>query len=105
MCRSRHQVVFILPNGSRRLHRFRHPADPPGPVSVLRRGFRHLPPGHPDSPVDWAALARSANTLELLMAVPNRFSVAQRLLHLGCLNLAWAGSFGRCRLGLVRTGR
>jgi cobyrinic acid a,c-diamide synthase len=43
----------------------------------------HLPPGHPDSPVDWAALARSADTLVLLMAVANRASIAQRLLDLG----------------------
>jgi len=28
-------------------------------------------PRHPDSPVDWAALARSADTLALLMAVAN----------------------------------
>ena len=43
----------------------------------------HLPPGHPGSPVDWAALARSADTLVLLMAVANRASIAQRLLDLG----------------------
>ena len=43
----------------------------------------HLPPGHPDSVVDWAALARSADTLVLLMAVANRASIAQRLLDLG----------------------
>ena len=43
----------------------------------------HLPPGHPDSPVDWAALACSADTLVLLMAVANRVSIAQRLLDLG----------------------
>jgi uroporphyrinogen III methyltransferase/synthase len=43
----------------------------------------HLPPGHPDSPVDWAALACSADTLVLLMAVANRSNIAQRLLDLG----------------------
>lgn len=43
----------------------------------------HLPPGHPDSPVDWGILARSADTLVLLMAVANMTSIAQCLLELG----------------------
>jgi uroporphyrin-III C-methyltransferase len=43
----------------------------------------HLPPGHPDSPVDWGILARSADTLVLLMAAGNMTSIAQRLLELG----------------------
>ena len=43
----------------------------------------HLPPGHPGSAIDWAALARCADTLVLLMAVANRVSIAQRLLDLG----------------------
>jgi uroporphyrin-III C-methyltransferase len=43
----------------------------------------HLPPGHPGSAIDWAVLARSADTLVLLMAVANRASIAQRLLDLG----------------------
>ena len=43
----------------------------------------HLPPGHPDSPVDWGILARCADTLVLLMAVRNRTSIAQRLIELG----------------------
>jgi uroporphyrin-III C-methyltransferase len=40
----------------------------------------HLPPGHPDSPVDWAAVARSGQTVVLLMAVANRTLIAQSLL-------------------------
>ena len=43
----------------------------------------HLPPGHPDSLVDWEALARSAETLVLLMAVANATSIAQCLIKLG----------------------
>jgi siroheme synthase len=43
----------------------------------------HLPPEHPDSPVDWAGLACSADMLVLLMAVANQSSIAQRLLGLG----------------------
>jgi uroporphyrin-III C-methyltransferase len=43
----------------------------------------HLPPGHPDSPVDWGILARSADTLVLLMAARNMTRIAQRLLELG----------------------
>jgi histidinol-phosphate aminotransferase len=43
----------------------------------------HLPPGHPDSPVDWAALARSAQTIVLLMAVANRTLIARSLLDHG----------------------
>jgi len=43
----------------------------------------HLPPGHPDSTVDWAGLARSVETLVLLMAVGNLASIAARLLDYG----------------------
>ncbi len=43
----------------------------------------HLPPAHPDSPVDWAVLARSGQTLVLLMAVANRTLIAQSLLTHG----------------------
>jgi cobyrinic acid a,c-diamide synthase len=43
----------------------------------------HLPPGHPDSPVDWKSLARSADTLVLLMAVANMTSIARHLIGLG----------------------
>jgi uroporphyrin-III C-methyltransferase len=43
----------------------------------------HLPPGHPDSPVDWESVARSADTLVLLMAVANMTSIARRLIDLG----------------------
>lgn len=43
----------------------------------------HLPPGHPDSPLDWGAMARSADTLVLLMAAANLTTIAQYLLDLG----------------------
>ena len=43
----------------------------------------HLPPGHPDSPVDWKILARSADTLVLLMAAANLTSIARHLIGLG----------------------
>jgi histidinol-phosphate aminotransferase len=43
----------------------------------------HLPPGHPASRVDWAALAAGTNTLVLLMAVRNLPAIAARLLDLG----------------------
>ena len=67
-------------------------AAPPWPVIPLtHRGVSqsfavvsgHLPPGHPDSPVDWKSLARSADTLVLLMAVANRMSIAGHLIDLG----------------------
>lgn len=40
----------------------------------------HLPPGHPDSTVDWPTLARSGETLVLLMAVGNLERIAAFLL-------------------------
>jgi histidinol-phosphate aminotransferase len=43
----------------------------------------HLPPGHPDSTVDWPALARSTETLVLLMAVGNLERIAAFLLEGG----------------------
>ena len=39
----------------------------------------HLPPGHPDSLVDWDALARLRGTLVLLMAVENAPAIADAL--------------------------
>ena len=39
----------------------------------------HLPPGHPDSLVDWGALAGSRGTLLLLMAVENLPAIAETL--------------------------
>jgi uroporphyrin-III C-methyltransferase/precorrin-2 dehydrogenase/sirohydrochlorin ferrochelatase len=39
----------------------------------------HLPPGHPDSLVEWEALARLRGTLVLLMAVQNLPDIAARL--------------------------
>lgn len=39
----------------------------------------HLPPGHPESLVDWDAVARSGGTLVLLMAVDNAPRIADAL--------------------------
>jgi uroporphyrin-III C-methyltransferase / precorrin-2 dehydrogenase / sirohydrochlorin ferrochelatase len=39
----------------------------------------HLPPGHPDSLVEWSALARMRGTIVLLMAVQNLPAIADRL--------------------------
>jgi histidinol-phosphate aminotransferase len=43
----------------------------------------HLPPDHPASRVDWAALAAGTDTLVLLMAVRNLPAIAAHLLTLG----------------------
>jgi uroporphyrin-III C-methyltransferase/precorrin-2 dehydrogenase/sirohydrochlorin ferrochelatase len=43
----------------------------------------HVPPDHPDSLVDWAALARLRGTVVLLMAVANLAAIAGRLIELG----------------------
>jgi uroporphyrin-III C-methyltransferase/precorrin-2 dehydrogenase/sirohydrochlorin ferrochelatase len=43
----------------------------------------HIPPGHPDSLVDWAALGRLRGTLVLLMGVENLASITRALLDAG----------------------
>lgn len=43
----------------------------------------HLPPGHPDSLVDWAALARARGTVVLLMAVDTIAKIATVLIEHG----------------------
>jgi uroporphyrin-III C-methyltransferase / precorrin-2 dehydrogenase / sirohydrochlorin ferrochelatase len=43
----------------------------------------HVPPGHPDSLVDWSALGRLRGTLLLMMAVENAPSIADALLDAG----------------------
>ncbi len=43
----------------------------------------HLPPGHPDSLVEWAALARLRGTLVMLMAVENASAIAATLVAEG----------------------
>jgi uroporphyrin-III C-methyltransferase / precorrin-2 dehydrogenase / sirohydrochlorin ferrochelatase len=43
----------------------------------------HVPPGHPDSLVDWAALARLRGTLVLMMAVENLPAIAAELIAHG----------------------
>lgn len=43
----------------------------------------HLPPDHPQSLVDWAALARSGGTISVIMGVKNAAAIAQTLLDSG----------------------
>ncbi|MDQ4006854.1 MAG: uroporphyrinogen-III C-methyltransferase [Actinomycetota bacterium] len=60
-------------------------------VPVTHRGVAHeftvvsghLPPGHPESLVEWPALARLRGTLVLLMAIDNLGAIAQTLLEHG----------------------
>ncbi|MGC4782661.1 uroporphyrinogen-III C-methyltransferase [Micromonospora zamorensis] len=60
-------------------------------VPVTHRGVAHdvtvvsghLPPGHPDSLVDWAALARARGTVVLLMAVDTIAKIASELIEHG----------------------
>ncbi|MEU1362405.1 uroporphyrinogen-III C-methyltransferase [Micromonospora zamorensis] len=60
-------------------------------VPVTHRGVAHdvtvvsghLPPGHPDSLVDWAALARARGTVVLLMAVDTIAKIASVLIEHG----------------------
>lgn len=40
----------------------------------------HVPPGHPDSLVDWPSLARMTGTLVLIMAVENAAAIADALI-------------------------
>ncbi|WP_131743443.1 uroporphyrinogen-III C-methyltransferase [Actinomadura roseirufa] len=43
----------------------------------------HVPPGHPESTVDWAALGRAGGTLVLLMAVERMALIAEALVRYG----------------------
>jgi len=60
-------------------------------VPVTHRGLTqaftvvsgHVPPGHPDSQVDWSALARSGATLVILMGVRTLPSIVEALLDGG----------------------
>jgi uroporphyrin-III C-methyltransferase/precorrin-2 dehydrogenase/sirohydrochlorin ferrochelatase len=62
-----------------------------GGIPVTHRGVAHeftvvsghIPPGHPDSLVDWEALARLRGTLVLLMAVENLPAITSALLAAG----------------------
>jgi len=53
----------------------------------LTQGFTvitgHVPPGHPESTIDYAALARSNTTLILMMAVANLAAIAGELITAG----------------------
>jgi len=60
-------------------------------IPVTHRGLTHelvvcsghVPPDHPDSLVDWSALARLRGTVVLLMAVANLGTIAATLVRLG----------------------
>ncbi len=60
-------------------------------IPVTHRGVNHevtivsghLPPGHPDSLVQWAALAALRGTIVLMMAVENAALIAEVLLRGG----------------------
>jgi uroporphyrin-III C-methyltransferase/precorrin-2 dehydrogenase/sirohydrochlorin ferrochelatase len=43
----------------------------------------HLPPGHPDSLINWEALAQLHGTIVLLMAVENLPAIAETLIRFG----------------------
>lgn len=43
----------------------------------------HLPPGHPDSLLDWDALARTGGTLSIIMGVKNAGRIADALMQGG----------------------
>lgn len=43
----------------------------------------HLPPGHPQSLVDWEALARSGATISVVMGVKNAGAIAKALIDAG----------------------
>lgn len=57
-------------------------------IPVTNRGMTHeativsghLPPGHPDSLIDWQALARMRGTLVILMGVKNTPAIAETLI-------------------------
>ena len=60
----------------------------------------HLPPGHPESLVDWDALGRLRGTLLLMMAVENAPAIAAALVAAGRA----AGDAGRRRLRRLDAG-
>jgi len=43
----------------------------------------HLPPGHPDSLIDWSALAKMSGTLVLMMAIENAPAICEALIAQG----------------------
>jgi uroporphyrin-III C-methyltransferase len=60
-------------------------------IPVTQRGLTqaftvvsgHVPPGHPDSTVDWAALARSGSTLVVMMGVRTLGAITEALASAG----------------------
>ncbi|MCW2759770.1 MAG: uroporphyrin-III C-methyltransferase [Nocardioidaceae bacterium] len=85
-CRAAGVPVTVIPG-------LTSPATVPGlaGIPVTHRGLTHeftvvsghLPPGHPDSLVDWDAVGRLRGTLVLMMAVENTPSIAEALLVAG----------------------
>jgi uroporphyrin-III C-methyltransferase/precorrin-2 dehydrogenase/sirohydrochlorin ferrochelatase len=85
-CRAAGVPVTVIPGLS-------SPVAVPGAVGipVTHRGVAHsftvvsghLPPGHPDSLVDWGAAARVGGTLVLMMAVENAPAIAAELVAHG----------------------
>lgn len=82
-----------------------------GGIPVTHRGVAHdftvvsghLPPGHPDSLVDWEALARMRGTVVLLMAVENVGAIAAALLAAGKSPTTAAAAVQDGSLGSQRT--
>ena len=61
----------------------RDPGHPPGADPRVRRRLRDLPPGHPNSLVDWPALGRLRGTVVVLMGVDTAPAIAAALLEHG----------------------
>ncbi len=82
-----------------------------GGIPVTHRGVAHdftvvsghLPPGHPDSLVDWEALARMRGTVVLLMAIENVGAIAAALLAAGKSPTTAAAAVQDGSLGSQRT--
>ena len=65
----------------------------------------HLPPGHPGSRANWAALAAGPDTLVLLMAVRNLRAIAARLIACGRPDTTPAACVERAGTGRQRVHR
>lgn len=82
-----------------------------GGIPVTHRGVAHdftvvsghLPPGHPDSLVDWEALAGMRGTVVLLMAIENVGAIAAALLTAGKSPTTAAAAVQDGSLGSQRT--
>ena len=54
-----------------------------GPTQAFTVVSGHVPPGHPDSTVDWAALARSGSTLVVMMEARTLGDITEALVSAG----------------------